>query len=247
MNLSNYFEDMTYSILQEKIQKDKLLFKNTFIPPSDYNMPQKEIIDGYMVKVIEHYRKEPSIKKVDTITSNYKIKLIYKEDKIVFYELYKINSIKKADKWTDMDSLISSQKNNRLYNELLKKYNKTYALELNSDELFDTNYIYGKSCSISGVNPKYRTEMNQIISTQNKDKLMAWLKSPIVELQLYAIEAIYKLEKKNVDIPQNVYDFIKIVEKKNGYVNTCNGCYYEYKSVVDVLNELKTKHNKNYN
>ena len=136
INFNDYLDDMDYLLLKEKIQKDKLLFKNTLYPPYEYNMPKKEIIDGYMVEIIEHYRKEPSIKKSDTIRSNYKIKLIYKEREIVFYELFKINSVKKADKWIDIDSLISNQKNKKLYNELFNEYTETYALELNFDELF---------------------------------------------------------------------------------------------------------------
>lgn len=241
--LSSYFKDMSYSTLQETIRKEKLLFKDSLIPPSEGNMPKKEIIDGYMVKIIKHFKKNLKLQTEDSTISEYKIKIIHKENKIAFYELYKTKNIRENDNWVGQDSFISKKTNTKLFNDLLKKYKNTYGTKLNTNELFDVNYIYGKSCGFSGLNPKYRTEMNQIIETENKDKLLDWLKSPVVELQLYAIEAIYKMENVGFTFSPDVYDFVKLVEKKNGYANVCSGCFYGYEQISTTVLKIK-KQNK---
>lgn len=247
-NIGSYLDDMKYSTLLKYIEKDKLLFKDTFILPYDYNMPKKEIIDGYMVEIIEHFKREPNFKKKeDTITNDYKIKLIYKDNEIIFYELNKIKNIKNRDKWFTIDSVISTRKNEQSFKEISKKYTNLYGGKLNLNELFNTKHIYGKSCSFSGMNPKHRTEINKIILAKDFDKILVWLKSPIIEIQLYAVEAIYKLGKMDVEIPRDFYHYIKQIEKKKGYVNTCSGCYYEYKKISEVIGEIKMLYNTGYN
>jgi len=235
----SYFNEMSYSKLQEKIKEDKLLLKDILTPPSNDNMPQKEIIDGYMVEIIKHFKKNLNIKNGESTISKFKIKIIHQKNEIAFYELYKIKSVKKNDKWINKDCLISMKVNKKSYNELLKKYRNSYDIELNIDRLFNNSFIYGESCGIVGKDPIYRLEMNQIIETNDKEKLLDWLKSPVTELQLYAMEAVYKMEKKGMIFTSKVYSMIQLIEKKKGRIKVCSGCHYGYEDISKKVATIK--------
>jgi hypothetical protein len=52
---------------------------------------------------------------------------------------------------------------------------------------------YGELCGYTGMIPKYRGELNELLIKEDTSKLKEWLFSDTLVLQVYAVEGFHKL------------------------------------------------------
>lgn len=115
---------------------------------------------------------------------------------ILNYELSKDIRKKANDKWQENYLIIGSYKDNIEFNKLNNSFNLIYKADLNEKELFNQDITYGYACGRGGIDPKEKTQIDVFFEHNDKDSLIKWLQSTNTEKQIYAIEGLFNLNKK---------------------------------------------------
>lgn len=108
--------------------------------------------------------------------------------------------------------------------DLERLYENTYNFKLSLNDVFKSNISYGSSCGRIGENPKERNLMKKAIKENDKKSLLNWLRSPVLELNLYGLEGLSSFQVNSFS--EKDLELIQQVKKKKGSVQVCSGCEY---------------------
>lgn len=223
-------------------------YLNTYVYDSKRNFRwrvtlQREIVNDFIEEMINVTKTEID-KKNSKIRSEdyYELKIIRKESQISIYRIEKIESSESNFK----EVLVKENKLTRAYNTFVSDFKKVYRTKLNSRDLFNKKIyeFYAEKCFLSegGRTISLRKELNRIIDTKDEKILETWIKSPSIEVQLYAIEGIYALQEKGVKFSPDIMNLISIIAKKEGFAFTCSLGGDFYSSIPKLINSIKEKY-----
>lgn len=188
------------------------------------------------------------VRKPDSTGSNvdnFKINLLADKDIIFFYELCKLTFKKKDDNNYDSYPVpVNAYKNLSAYQRFERLFTKTYHSSLDTSELFQTSIVYGGACGIAGTPTEYEQKLIAILKLKDVASLSAWLKSPNIEKQLYAIKGLYKLQDNgDYQISNEYKEIIDAITNKNGEAQTCGGCIYSSEPINALVKKMDTTSN----
>ncbi|WP_272151055.1 hypothetical protein [Tenacibaculum aiptasiae] len=209
------------------------------------NLLERELVNDFFEQNIKFTKSV----KIEGTTSNYtlynyNLKLIKKKDgKIAFYKLIRLKNIKSKEKWIPKE-IILSQNSNQMMRKLESKFEEVYSYPLNHNELFESEIVYGRVCGHVRGTPEYRRKLTRLIKLKDTKSLVKWLKSTVVEIQLYAIDGILTLKKDGVIFDKSVFKLIDIISNKKGIAKTCRRCIYGGEFIKVIVEKIKKEHNK---
>lgn len=198
----------------------------------------RELIDGYTERVI-YVNKclylYDEIQEFDEKAGT--INCILKDDKIVYLVGYirDLNDIKSSEE-------VIERFDPQSFVVLQAAWLTAYGDPLRIDKLFGTDLYFGYRCGIAGQASGTEIFVRKLVEQQDTAGLVTLLKSPQVEYQLYAIDAILALTKNGIKFDDKVYKIIDIVSLRKGMVHTCIGCLAADKSIAEIINEIKKRH-----
>lgn len=174
----------------------------------------------------------------------YHISLIHKPDSIFYYKMLD-NGI--AHLKNNFEATIPIQilqyTNEIKIREIINKYYGNYSYEKEIYDLFYHRIIYG-GCPRGGNSDQIMTYLVDIVDTNT---LFTWLFSTNTELQVYAVEGFYRLEKKGIKITDLQWQIISMIKNKTGCLKVCNGCTgggYRCIEIYEVCKKFKFKKRK---
>lgn len=171
-------------------------------------------------------------KYISTIYS-FRVNLILQDKNIIYYNLGKITSFRDAD-----FTFIKEEYRDRFeYDMLNTKFRNVFLIDLNLNELFVTDIIYGEGCGIGFQPPHERQIMSLLVTYRNINEIRRWLQSSNVEKQIYALSGFYELNKKGYKPFINDRKMIESVLNKKGDLIFCYSCEYMTERIEDIVKE----------
>jgi hypothetical protein len=165
----------------------------------------------------------------------FRANIIAKNDTIIFLDFGEKKNKKVDNGWEEFYNSIKKFQNDSLMSKLDFLFKESYGGVLNVDELFGGSQIfYGEMCALSYQNPKERVSIKEWVKDNNKANLLIWLGSSNIEKQIYAIDGLYQLKQKGVELSNQETLYIKNVLGRNGQVKVCNGCMYGSDGIKDI-------------
>jgi len=173
---------------------------------------------------------------------NFKLNLLADKENIFFYELCKLTFKRKGDNNYDSYPVpVNAYKNLSAYHQFERLFTKTYHSSLDTSDLFQTSIVYGGACGIAGTPTEYEQKLTTILKQRDLASLSAWLKSPNIEKQLYAIKGLYKLQDNgDYQITNEDKEIIDAITNKNGEAQTCGGCIYSSEPINALVKKMDT-------
>lgn len=168
-------------------------------------------------------------------TSLFKVKMIVTKTQIVSCEFSEQKYRKVADQWEAYEETIARFEDTLLIEELNDSFRTLFHTELNAQDLFSTELVYGEHCGFAGTYPEGRYEIVQFVKNGNREELLKWLKSPNSEKQVYAVDGLFQLYKQGTKPTQEERDIIAFVRHKNGRIQVCHGCMHTKDDIKTVL------------
>ena len=212
----------------------------TSITGSDY----REIINGFFEQIIEVRENiRDQINPNVTAVYTYRINVLRKGDDIVYYKIIKEGSIPHGDSYKYVDFAVKEASADLLRN-MRKEYKNKYDVDLSIGELFDHSVTFGWVCGYGASTPAPRRYINVAVKDRDISFIYSWLRSPVPEKQLYAIDAIYQLEKVGIPISADINDMIVCISQKEGGVQTCSGNLLVGREIKEVFEQIQAEHNK---
>jgi hypothetical protein len=191
----------------------------------------REIVKDFYELTVEFQEEFESEKKGVFDVYSYNIQLLLKGDSIIYCKiLNKRNSRKKQ--------LEHHYQDNIGIKELKSAYREFAGRELNWNELFNEEVVYGSRCSNLGIDPKFRVRLKDIVEKKDTSKLNSWLNSSITEVQVYAIDGFHQLYKLGLKPSSSQLKKINSIKSKKAEIQTCSGCIYWNRMVCEVTEEF---------
>ncbi len=134
---------------------------------------------------------------------------------------------------------IMKYSNKQLLDALFADYQKTYNTNLNIDTLFNWGMEYGHGCGLAGIELEYAKKLKAILKSNSMAELDIWLRSPILEIQIYALNGFNQLKQKGYALTPDELRLINIIKSKKGTITTCQGCIVSKTNVEDVIKNFK--------
>ncbi|HEX2532410.1 MAG TPA: hypothetical protein VHK69_01670 [Chitinophagaceae bacterium] len=97
------------------------------------------------------------------------------------------------------------------------------------------NIVYGGYCGIAGTPSSERKLLEDAVRRQQTELLQNWLRSPVPELQAYAVEGFHRLGKKGVAPDAETLRLIRQAKARKDLVQVCQGCLFSKASLSSVL------------
>jgi hypothetical protein len=215
--------------LDSKSFKQLVVFKKGKVNPKhDYfRNEEKKLVDSFYFNVF-------SIKIVYEIDAStyteygYEIKLIRKNDFIIYYKIE--HDTTPTAFYINEDEMLA----------LHKAYEQYYIEPLNL-EVFDTivNYTYGSNCGEAAEELLERTIMEQHLSKMNIPFFNNWLSHPSAELKVYAYEAFRRLEKQGLKLTEKQQRILKDLETDDTLVQICLGCLFDPITIREAIQSIE--------
>lgn len=177
----------------------------------------------------------PAINSVRT----FRVNIIATKTAITYYELSEVKYKKNGNDWVPYYAPIAKFKDEKQFDRLSSSFKSTFKSDLNGNELFITDFVYGEHCGFAGINPEGRQQIDRWVKNKDKGELLNWLKSTNTEKQLYAADGLYQLQKLGIKITDEELLILKLVTTKKGTVNVCSGCIYSQGNISTVAAEFK--------
>jgi hypothetical protein len=177
----------------------------------------------------------PAISSVYT----FRVTLITTDKSIVYYELSEEKNKKVGNDWESYYDPINKFKDKKLFDSLQNSFKRIFQSTLNENELFITDFVYGKHCGLAGVDTKGRQQIDEWVTNKNKTELLKWLKSTNTEKQIYAVDGLYQLKKVGTKLTSEEMKMINFVTKKSGTIYVCSGCIHSQDDIISVTKEFK--------
>jgi len=111
---------------------------------------------------------------------------------------------------------------------------------LQVNELFQKKGpIYGSHCGFIGEDPNARKSIEHYIESKQVDFIHEWLASEKLVEQVYAAEALLRLEKEK-GYTLNYYEREKIrkLSTDSSEILTCSGCSFSHRRVDEIIHDL---------
>lgn len=121
---------------------------------------------------------------------------------------------------------------------LTKAYINMYGRRVGIKSFFNDKIVYGSRCGYSGTPLKNWTKLNRYVQKKRLAKLRRWLRSPLAELQIYALNGFHQLYKAGYKLRDDERRIIDFVKSKKGDVNICVGCIYGSQKISEVTEEF---------
>ncbi len=177
----------------------------------------------------------PAISSVYT----FRVNIITTKTQIAFYELREEKNKKVGNVWEPYYDSIDKFKDEKLYDSLKNSFKGIFQTEINENELFVTDFVYGEYCGFAGVNPKGRQQIDEWVTNKNKTALLKWLKSTNTEKQIYAVDGLCQLKKAGTKLTNEEMKMINFVTKKSGTIYVCSGCIHSRDDIIRVTKKFK--------
>ncbi len=169
----------------------------------------------------------------------FKATIISTKTIIVYYELSEQKNKKFGNDWVPYYELIDKFKDNKAFDSLRVSFRSIYQTDLNENELFVIDFVYGSHCGFAGVNPTGRNQIDDWVAAKNKTELLKWLKSTNTEKQVYAVDGLYQLKKVGVKLTEEEVKIINKVCNKKGTLYVCSGCIHSRQDISSVTKKFK--------
>lgn len=177
-------------------------------------------------------KNDPSFASADT----FKVYLITFKTQIIFYYFGE-------KKYKNVDDVyyekIDTYSNKEDFERLKNKFKSIFENELNISDLFDNYLVYGKSCGVAGMHPFGKLKIDEWIENNNKNELTGWLKSANAEKQVYAIEGLFQLKQKGINLSENELKIINYIKTKEGKISVCSGCIHTSREITEVTKKFE--------
>ena len=199
---------------------------------------ERELVNDYFEQVIEFntdYIEEDKM----TILDGYQLKIKLLKNKIGKIAYYSIVKMKFLESEVYPLEAIFQVDSNITLTKIKNSFFDTYSKELNFKELFNERIKYGRKCSSDGSGPEARSEYNELIKSKDTSSLLKWLKSGTVEIQLYAIEGILRLQKLGITFDKKDLDLVEVIASKEGTALFCSGCSTMNDLISDTVKRIK--------
>ncbi len=169
----------------------------------------------------------------------FRVTIISTKTQIVYYELGEKKNKKVGNDWIPYYNSIDKFKDEKLFNSLKNSFKGIFQTDLNENELFITDFVYGDHCGIAGVNPKGRQQIDEWVANKNKAELLKWLVSTNTEKQVYAVDGLYQLKKEGIRMTDEELKMVKFISKKSGEMYVCSGCLHSRQKISGVTKKFK--------
>ncbi len=228
------FDELRSTLDSKNIQNVFQLFKQEnkkdgFVGPKFNVTYQRELITNYSELLI----------KCDSIVKKserefqcyfYYIRIIKFKDTIIYCN---------ASSFKNFSVINYKYSDTILMNIFQSEYFKVYRKLIEIKDLFSEKVIYGNLCGLNGNKLEFRKALDKIIKRKKIKELENWLTSPIAEIQIYAVDGFYQLEKLGYVISPRNLELINQVLSKSGEIQYCSGCFVWYKDIKDIKDKLK--------
>lgn len=99
-------------------------------------------------------------------------------------------------------------------------------------------YPFGYSCSKSGMPPKGRMAIDNLVKNKDYQVIRSVLNGDNDEGKMHAIEALLKLNlNKEIVLIDSEKDTIKLIIERNVMIVRCEGCLYSTTTSRELFNE----------
>jgi hypothetical protein len=160
----------------------------------------------------------------------YQLNLIRHNNVIIYF---KINELQEQSKkvinfWYD--------KNLDSMNSLLARFVELNGYNLVKEDLFQYGEVYGLRCGIHGTLPSLRKRFLEIMENQDMNQLNAWLRSVVIEKQVYAFEGLIELQQEGIGLDADTLQLMLLLKNKKGQIMYCDG---NKKKLVGIDHAIK--------
>jgi hypothetical protein len=188
----------------------------------------RQLTDEYYegILFVEQSIPDPNDTEKGTILS-LRINLISTNTEIIYYELSEKrfrNVGGKENAWQAYYFIVEQYKNEAAFENLKTSFKNTYNTGLNEKELFMTDIVFGEACTIAGINPEGRQQIDKYVTKKNKKALAKLLVSTNTEKQIYALDGLAQLKAKGVKLTDEELKIMNYVKNKSGDIRTYTGC-----------------------
>jgi hypothetical protein len=169
----------------------------------------------------------------------FRVNIITTKTTIAYYELSEKKNKKVGDNWEPYYEPIDNFKDSKAFDNLKATFKDIFQSDLNENELFVIDFVYGSHCGFAGVNPKGRQQIDNWVAEKNKAELLKWLKSTNTEKQVYAVDGLLQLKKSGVKLTDEEVKIINFICSKNGTMYVCSGCIHSRQDISSVTKNFK--------
>ncbi len=190
--------------------------------------------------VIKMLEKDPLVE----FPYRFLINIICLKDQIVEFKVTNYFHIKLNKNWQErtVQLDIRDNQNIQLVQELRTQYSSEYNKLYSGIPILGSNVVYGSHCGIGGTQPSYRKSQETLIAMRDLKNLKRWLKSEIVEIQLYGIDGLLTLRDEGMTLDKQTIRLIHTIGTKEGMATTCSGCSYSNRSIKELVVQIKKDH-----
>lgn len=165
-------------------------------------------------------------------TESFDVYLVSRDDSIVLGKLEKRHSKQESYFLIDDDEI-------KNYIEL---HNSKYEINLSVKDFksqLSELLVYTLGCGIDGKDySKEHQKMMSYVRNKNYNKLSEWLRQISPEIQAYAIEGLYRLQKSGIKIKPSELELIDSIKSRLPFVYGCWGCITGEYIFIDNIIEL---------
>lgn len=158
-----------------------------------------------------------SINPLDFSISRYKLKMLRHENELIYFRIEQLQeeNDKVINFWQDKD--VSGM------HLLHHTYDSIYHSKLELSDLFQVGFVYGHTCGVNGALPELHKRYQDMMDAQDMEQLELWLKSTVVEKQVYALKGYLELVQERPVIDDELQQIIDVLKRKKGKIMFCQG------------------------
>ncbi len=106
---------------------------------------------------------------------------------------------------------------------------------------FTKGYTYGTYCGIASTPPILREDIEVFIKNENVEAIDNWLNSPSIVHNVYAAEALIRLNNQMVAISEAQKDKIRNIKSIETIITSCTGCLRGDITVAKALEDFELR------
>lgn len=202
------------SIIQHKVHKSVY---NEFLPgryASSYSFRYQE------------YDKEISYFNTKWI----RINIIHSLNGVIeYYEIFRTDEKRISRPLTNIDF----ETREKICNDYLEFFDRKIKFNM----LFSSTYYFGWICGMEA--PEIRNYMNKLVLYNDLDSIYYWLRSPNIEIQMFAYDALLRVYKRGVELDSSVKSVVEVILSKKGHVDYCSaGVWMINNDVAEIVEHI---------
>lgn len=200
----------------------------------------REIIDSFneVVIEIESYTTSSETNMYKKY-NRYCVNILRNNDDIFFLAY---NEIDNRSRYIKCDSgYVRTDSINETMMQLRHSFRRKYKKELNFDDLFTNDIVFGHYCGFIGYPPPYRDSVYVVLAKIDTAKIQTWLRSACLEKQLYAYECIVILAMEGILFNEETMNIVNSIPLKDADVYSCQGCVHQRMKVKDLARKIRRR------